>query len=78
MTAARMAFFFAAYFSVAGVGLSYWPVWLQDRGVSTAEIGTIYMGRQIVTVLAILAVGWIAGRLLGVGDVEVMPGQIRG
>jgi PPP family 3-phenylpropionic acid transporter len=71
MTAARMAFFFAAYFSVAGVGMSYWPVWLQDRGVGPAEIGTIYMGRQMVTVLAILAVGWVAGRLLGVRSLAV-------
>jgi PPP family 3-phenylpropionic acid transporter len=71
MTAARMAFFFAAYFSVAGVGLSYWPVWLQDRGVSPAEIGTIYMARQMITVLAILAIGWLAGRLFGVRSLTV-------
>ena len=72
MTAARMAFFFAAYFFVAGVGMSYWPVWLQHRGVGTAEIGTIYMGRQIVTVTAILIIGWAAGRLIGVRPLSVL------
>jgi PPP family 3-phenylpropionic acid transporter len=59
----RLASYGAAYFFVAGIGLSYWSVWLQSRGVDAAEIGTLYMSRQFVTVAATLAVGWLAHRL---------------
>jgi PPP family 3-phenylpropionic acid transporter len=59
----RLASYGAAYFFVGGIGLSYWSVWLQSRGVDGAEIGTLYMSRQFVTVAATLAVGWLAHRL---------------
>jgi len=72
MTGARLAFFFAAYFFVAGVGVSYWPVWLQHRGVGTVELGTIYMSRQIVTVVSILLVGLIASRLKSVRNLMLV------
>jgi PPP family 3-phenylpropionic acid transporter len=62
-TAFRLAFFFAAYFVVGGAALSWWPVWLADRGISPTEMGTIYMSRQFVTVAATLAAGWVANRL---------------
>ena len=29
--------------------MSYWPVWLRDRGVTDTEIGTLFMSRQIVS-----------------------------
>lgn len=61
----RLASFGAAYFFVGGIGLSYWSVWLQSHGVDGAEIGTIYMSRQFVTVAATLAIGWLAHRLAG-------------
>ncbi|MCW5748408.1 MAG: MFS transporter [Alphaproteobacteria bacterium] len=63
MLSVRLASYGAAYFFVGGVGLSYWSVWLQSRGVGGAEIGTLYMSRQFVTVAATLAVGWLAHRL---------------
>ena len=44
-----------AYFFAAGAFMSYWPVWLHDRGVQDAEIGTMFMSRQIVSVVSTLA-----------------------
>jgi PPP family 3-phenylpropionic acid transporter len=61
----RLASYGAAYFFVGGIALSYWSVWLQSRGVDAAEIGTIYMSRQFVSVAATLAVGWLAHRVFG-------------
>jgi PPP family 3-phenylpropionic acid transporter len=43
--------------------MSYWPVWLRDRGIADAEIGTLFMSRQLVGVGATLAIGWIAHRV---------------
>ncbi|TWT14060.1 MFS transporter [Reyranella sp. CPCC 100927] len=60
----RLASFGAAYFFVGGVGLSYWSVWLQSHGADPAEIGTLYMSRQFVTVAATLTIGWLAHRLV--------------
>jgi PPP family 3-phenylpropionic acid transporter len=63
MIPVRLASYGAAYFFVGGIGLSYWAVWLQSRGVDGAEIGTLYMSRQFVTVAATLAIGALAHRL---------------
>ena len=54
--------------------MSYWPVWLRDRGVTDTEIGTLFMSRQIVAVIATLSVGWIAHRLGGPRGVLVTLG----
>jgi len=65
---ARLAGFGAAYFFAAGAFMSYWPVWLRDRGITDAEIGTLFMTRQLVGVAAMLGMGFIAhklGRLRG-------------
>lgn len=81
LTGLRLAAYGGAYFFAAGAFMSYWPVWLRDRGVSDTEIGTLFMSRQIVTVIATLSVGWIAHRLggprgvivaLGIGAVVMM------
>ncbi len=40
-TALRLAFFYSAIFASVGVFLPYWPVWLESRGLSAAEIGLI-------------------------------------
>lgn len=60
----RLASYGAAYFFVGGIGLSYWSVWLQSHGADPAEIGTLYMSRQFVTVAATLTIGWLAHRLV--------------
>lgn len=37
--AARISAFYAAYFLVAGIALPFWPLFLEARGLSVAEIG---------------------------------------
>ncbi len=63
ITAVRLSGYGAAYFFAAGAFMSYWPVWLRDRGVEDAEIGTLFMSRQIMSVASTLAIGWLAHRL---------------
>lgn len=74
LTGFRLAGYGAAYFFAAGAFMSYWPVWLRDRGVSDAEIGTLFMSRQIVGVVAALSVGWVAHRMGGPKGVIVALG----
>lgn len=63
LTAVRLSGYGAAYFFASGAFMSYWPVWLRDRGVADSEIGTLFMSRQLVSVAATLAIGWIAHRI---------------
>jgi PPP family 3-phenylpropionic acid transporter len=74
LTGARLAGYGAAYFFAAGAFMSYWPVWLRDRGVTDAEIGTLFMSRQLISIVATLSVGWIAHRLGGSRAVIVTIG----
>ncbi len=74
LTGLRLAGYGAAYFFAAGAFMSYWPVWLRDRGVTDTEIGTLFMSRQIISVIATLSVGWIAHRLGGPRGVMVTLG----
>lgn len=74
LTGVRLAGYGAAYFFAAGAFMSYWPVWLRDRGLSDAEIGTLFMSRQIVGVVATLSVGWVAHRMGGPKGVIVALG----
>jgi PPP family 3-phenylpropionic acid transporter len=62
-TAIRLSGFGAGYFFAAGAFMSYWPVWLRDRGILDAEIGTLFMTRQFVSVGATLAIGFLAHRI---------------
>jgi len=71
----RLAGYGAAYFFAAGAFMSYWPVWLRDRGMSDSQIGTVFMSRQLVSVLSTLAIGWAAHRLGNVrGVILVLAG----
>jgi MFS transporter, PPP family, 3-phenylpropionic acid transporter len=83
VTAVRLSGYGAAYFFASGAFMGYWPVWLRDRGVADAEIGTLFMSRQIVSVASTLAIGWLAHRLgnvrgvvlaLAVGAILLMTG----
>ena len=65
VTAVRLSSYGAAYFFAAGAFMSYWPVWLRDRGVEDAEIGTLFMSRQIMSVASTLMIGWLAHRIGG-------------
>jgi PPP family 3-phenylpropionic acid transporter len=69
VTGVRLAGFGAAYMFAAGAFMSYWPVWLHDRGITDPEIGTLYMARQVVGIVAMLGIGFLAhrvGRLRGI------------
>src|SRR5258708_17021981 len=59
----RLSGYGAAYFFAAGAFMSYWPVWLRDRGITDAEIGTLFMSRQIVSVVSVLGIGFLAHRI---------------
>jgi len=63
ITGIRLSGYGAAYFFAAGAFMSYWPVWLRDRGVDDSEIGTLFMSRQLVSVAATLLIGWVAHRI---------------
>jgi len=39
--ALRLSLFYAAIFLAAGISMPFWPVWLQGRGLSAAEIGVV-------------------------------------
>jgi MFS transporter, PPP family, 3-phenylpropionic acid transporter len=63
VTGLRLAGFGAAYMFAAGAFMSYWPVWLRDRGITDPEIGTLYMTRQVVGIVAMLGIGFLAHRV---------------
>ena len=63
ITGVRLSGYGAAYFFAAGAFMSYWPVWLRDRGINDAQIGTLFMSRQLVSVAATLLIGWVAHRV---------------
>ena len=59
----RLAGYGAAYFFASGAFMSYWPVWLRDRGITDSEIGTLFMSRQLVSVVSVLGIGFLAHRI---------------
>ena len=63
ITGIRLSGYGAAYFFAAGAFMSFWPVWLRDRGVDDSQIGTLFMSRQLVSVAATLLIGWVAHRV---------------
>jgi len=71
----RLAAYGAAYFFASGAFMSYWPVWLRDRGISDPEIGTLFMTRQLVSVVSVLGMGLLAHRIGGLrGILLVLAG----
>jgi PPP family 3-phenylpropionic acid transporter len=65
LESARLAAYGGAYFFAAGAFMSYWPVWLRHRGISDAEIGTLFMARQMVSVASTLGAGFLAHHIGG-------------
>ena len=59
----RLSGYGAAYFFASGAFMSYWPVWLRDRGITDPEIGTLFMSRQLVSVVSVLGIGFLAHRI---------------
>jgi PPP family 3-phenylpropionic acid transporter len=59
----RLSAYGAAYFFASGAFMSYWPVWLRDRGITDSQIGTLFMSRQLVSVVSVLGIGFLAHRI---------------
>jgi MFS transporter, PPP family, 3-phenylpropionic acid transporter len=58
----RLAFFYAAMFSLSGVQLPFWPAWLAGRGLSAGEIGTLLALGQWIKLAANPLAGIAADR----------------
>lgn len=56
----RMGLFFAAYFAGAGVLAPYFPLYLEHRGLSAAQIGIVMAVAQGMRILGPTAWGWLA------------------
>ena len=61
-TGSRFAFYFSAFFFTNGLMLAFWPVWLKDRGLDAAAIGTLLFAAQWIKVGGTLAGGDFADR----------------
>lgn len=60
--AVRLALFYGAIFTMIGVFLPYFPVWLNARGLSAGEIGIILSAPLFVRVLVTPAISFAADR----------------
>ena len=58
----RLAFFYAAIFSLGGVQLPFWPAWLAGRGLSAGEIGVLLALGQWIKLAANPLAGIAADR----------------
>lgn len=61
--ALRLCTFYVAYFTVIGIQLPFWPVWLASRGLGPGEIGVILALGTAARVLASPTFAQIADRL---------------
>jgi PPP family 3-phenylpropionic acid transporter len=59
----RLALFYAASFSIFGVQLPFWPVWLEARGMDPREIGLLLAVAPIVRIFAGPLIAPFADRL---------------
>jgi MFS transporter, PPP family, 3-phenylpropionic acid transporter len=55
--------FYAAFYMTTGVQLPFWPLWLEDWGLSAAEIGLYTALAMAVRIVAGLAIPALADRL---------------
>jgi PPP family 3-phenylpropionic acid transporter len=56
----RLASFYAAYFLAIGIYMPYWPLWLDDQGLTPIEIGWVLAGAFWIKVAAQPAIARIA------------------
>ncbi|GAB6051438.1 MFS transporter [Magnetospira thiophila] len=54
----RLSLFYIAYFSMIGMHLPFWPVWLESQGLTAREIGFVMSSSILIKVLT---GPWIAG-----------------
>lgn len=70
--AVPLSAFTAVYFTVVAAMTTYWPVWLESRGMGAVEIGALLTVAQWIKVPGTLLTGYLAGRHLGAA--LLMPG----
>ncbi|MBU0725107.1 MAG: MFS transporter [Alphaproteobacteria bacterium] len=61
-TALRLAALYGTYFTVAGIYLPFWPIWLAFREMSPTQIGILLAVGSVVKIAANLAFARIADR----------------
>ena len=59
MNSTRLSLFFGAYFLIVGVQLPFWPVWLQGRGMSAAEVGFLLGAATWLKIGNPVIAGWV-------------------
>lgn len=60
---ARLGLFLSSFFAAGAVLTAYLPLWLADRGIDAALIGTVLGGASLARVIAVPLWGWAADRL---------------
>ena len=63
----RLSLFYAAYFLVIGIQLPFWPLWLEGRGLTAAEIGVVLSVALWVRIVTIPVAGVVVDRTGGRG-----------
>jgi PPP family 3-phenylpropionic acid transporter len=58
--AARLAVFYAGLFAVIGIQLPFFPLWLEAKGLTPADIGLVLAAPMLVRLLAVPAIARIA------------------
>ncbi len=62
MTAFRLSLFYAAYFAMIGILMPFWPVWLEAKGLTPANIGLVIGSATFVRVFFNPLVAHVADR----------------
>jgi PPP family 3-phenylpropionic acid transporter len=58
----RLSLFYTAYFLVIGIQLPFWPLWLESRGLTAAEIGVVLSVALWVRIVTIPVAGVVVDR----------------
>ena len=58
--ALRLGAYYAALFVAVGIHIPFWPLWLQDRGLSPSEIGLVAAAGYLTRILASPVIGHMA------------------
>ncbi|ARJ65581.1 MFS transporter permease [Magnetospirillum sp. ME-1] len=56
----RLGAYYAALFVAVGIHIPFWPLWLQDRGLSASEIGWVAAAGYLTRILASPVIGHLA------------------
>jgi PPP family 3-phenylpropionic acid transporter len=59
----RLAIYYGAFFSMVGVAMPYWPVWLQSRGLGPVEIGMVIAIGRWASIATTPMIAQLADRL---------------